>query len=193
VINKISPKGGRDIPGLVLYLFGPGRSNKHRDQRMIAADDRLEVADGTRLDQPHHQNRVRRLGRALDSHRVLAGVAPEGGWVWHCAISLHAGESLTDEQWAAVAGAVAARLGFAGMNGRAPCRWIAVAHGPSAGGNQHIHLAVNLVREDGTLAAPRPGPDRHVAVVCAVGDPVRIACGGGARRPRAAGLLPRGS
>lgn len=44
-------------------------------------------------------------------------------------------------------------MGFTASPGRAPCRWIAVHHGRSAGGNEHIHLAVNLVREDGTLAS----------------------------------------
>jgi hypothetical protein len=44
-------------------------------------------------------------------------------------------------------------LGFSGADGKAPCRWVAVRHGPSAEGNDHIHIAVNLVREDGTKAS----------------------------------------
>src|SRR5699024_1533788 len=35
---------------------------------------------------------------------------------------------------------------------KAPCRWAAVRHGLSKNGGDHIHLAVNLVREDGTKA-----------------------------------------
>ncbi|MFC4062775.1 relaxase/mobilization nuclease domain-containing protein, partial [Planomonospora corallina] len=80
--------------------------------------------------------------------------------MWHCALSLAPGECLTDEQWAEVARAAVAVLGFDGCGGRAPCRWIAVHHGSSAGGNDHIHLAVNLVRDDCRLA--RPGRDRMV-------------------------------
>lgn len=63
------------------------------------------------------------------------------------------------------------RLGFTEdeQTGRAPCRWIAVHHGPSGpaeGGNDHIHLAVNLVREDSSVAAP--GRDwRVMSRVCA--------------------------
>ncbi|NKX51409.1 relaxase, partial [Arthrobacter deserti] len=34
--------------------------------------------------------------------------------------------------------------------GRAPCRWAAVRHGKSKKGNDHIHLVVSMVREDGT-------------------------------------------
>lgn len=38
-------------------------------------------------------------------------------------------------------------------SGRAPCRWVAVRHGLSTAGNDHIHIAVSLVREDGTKAS----------------------------------------
>ena len=34
--------------------------------------------------------------------------------------------------------------------GKAPCRWVAIHHGTSKAGNDHIHLAVSMVREDGT-------------------------------------------
>lgn len=36
---------------------------------------------------------------------------------------------------------------------KAPCRWVAVRHGVSSNGNDYIHIAVNLVREDGTKAS----------------------------------------
>jgi len=45
-------------------------------------------------------------------------------------------------------------MGFDDNEGlKAPCRWVAVRHGVSANGNDHVHLAVNLVREDGTKAS----------------------------------------
>jgi hypothetical protein len=43
-------------------------------------------------------------------------------------------------------------MGFTEASGRAPCRWVGVRHGLSVGGNDHIHLVVNLFREDGTKA-----------------------------------------
>ncbi|MET8390217.1 hypothetical protein ABZV14_45355 [Streptosporangium canum] len=55
--------------------------------------------------------------------------------------------------WAEVARTAIGRMEFEEAAGRAPCRWIAVHHGRSVGGNEHIHLMVNLVREDGTLAS----------------------------------------
>ncbi|WP_344247332.1 relaxase/mobilization nuclease domain-containing protein [Actinocorallia libanotica] len=160
-------KRGHSIGSLVGYLFGPGKANEHRDQRIIAADDVLDLADGTRLDQPHHQERIRRLSADMDALRRLATVEPFRGWVWHCAISLPPDERLTDTQWAEAARMVVQRLKFTDdpEQGRAACRWIAVHHGPSKRGNDHIHLAVNLVREDGTFADP--GRDKKaMARIC---------------------------
>jgi hypothetical protein len=47
------------------------------------------------------------------------------------------------------------RLGFDAGDSQAPCRWVAVRHGRSAAGNDHVHLVVNLVREDGKVASTR--------------------------------------
>jgi hypothetical protein len=154
VINKIM-KRGSSVSVLVRYLFGPGEANEHRDQRIIAADDALELPDGTPLDHSRDRGRLLRLSTDMDAPRYLMALAPEGGWMWHCAISLPPGEHLSDAQWAQAARIVVEQLKFTGdeAQGRAACRWIAVHHGPSAGGNDHIHLAVNLVREDGTVAS----------------------------------------
>jgi hypothetical protein len=153
VNNFIVPKRGSNIGGLVKYLFGPGDANEHRDQRIIAADDLLDIADCTRLDRPEDRPQVLALGRDLDAHRRLLGVRPPGGHVWHCAISLPPGEALSDMQWAQLARVAVAEMGFTAGPGQAPCRWLAVHHGQSTGGNEHIHLAVNLVREDGSIAS----------------------------------------
>ena len=150
--NFISAQRGSSPAGLVRYLFGPGSSREHTDQRIIAADVTLGLAEGTRLDHVADADAIYALGRDMDSHRILLGVAPSAGWVWHCAISLPPGEELADEQWAEVARTAIARMGFDAAGGRAPCRWIAVHHGRSVGGNEHIHLMVNLVREDGEVA-----------------------------------------
>ncbi len=76
------------------------------------------------------------------------------GHVWHCSLSLKAAEGqLTDAQWTQAAHTLIDTLGFSGSDGKAPCRWIAVRHGLSNEGNDHIHVAVNLIREDGTKAS----------------------------------------
>jgi hypothetical protein len=201
VVNTfISPARGRHAVGLVRYLFGPGSSREHTDQRVIAADPVLGVADGTRLDHVRDAARIYALGRDLDSHRILLGAEPASGWVRHCAISLPPEEAgrLNDGQWADLARTAVGRLGFeagpgtspvAGSDrgrdaGRAPCRWIAVHHGLSVGGNDHIHLMVNLVREDGTLARRRRRPrGRSRAVAADAARAAAATAGGAGRRP----------
>ncbi|QGF23775.1 hypothetical protein [Raineyella fluvialis] len=44
-------------------------------------------------------------------------------------------------------------MGFDGSDGKAACRWAAFHHGLSSGDNDHIHIVVGLVREDGTWAS----------------------------------------
>jgi hypothetical protein len=152
-VNNSIAKVGSSPVGLVRYLFGPGRENEHVDQRLIAADEILAVPDGTRLDHVRDRREILALGRELDAPRRLREVEAPGGHVWHCAISLPPDERLSDVQWAHVAHTAVEEMGFTAAPGRSPCRWLAVHHGPSTGGNDHIHLVVGLVRADGRLAS----------------------------------------
>ena len=43
-------------------------------------------------------------------------------------------------------------MGFVDIDGAKSSRWIAVHHGASKNGNDHIHLVVSMVREDGSKA-----------------------------------------
>jgi hypothetical protein len=70
--------------------------------------------------------------------------------VWHCSLSLPPGEGpLSDEQWAAISEDFISRMDFADPS---PGRWVAIRHGESRAGNDHVHLVVGLVREDGRPA-----------------------------------------
>ena len=61
---------------------------------------------------------------------------------------------MTDEKRSAIAQDFMDRMGFTEAgSGKADCRWVAVRHGLSTNGNDHVHLAVSLVREDGTKAS----------------------------------------
>ncbi|TWH03866.1 relaxase/mobilization nuclease-like protein [Nocardioides sp. J9] len=120
-----------------------------------------------------------KAGRQRVKDRVKVGERP--AHVWHCSLSLRAEEGeLGDAKWQEIAHAFVDRMGFgeqgdplieqgdgegggsaedgaAGGAVRNPdyvagCRWVAVHHGVSEKGNDHIHIAVNLVREDGTKA-----------------------------------------
>ncbi|GAB3866554.1 hypothetical protein GCM10029963_79830 [Micromonospora andamanensis] len=72
-------------------------------------------------------------------------------YVWQCSLSLPAQEGqLDDETWGRIAGRFVQEMGFTGDADRAGCRWIAVRHGLSAKGNDHVHLVVTLATEDGS-------------------------------------------
>ncbi|MEA2127504.1 MAG: hypothetical protein QOJ85_395, partial [Solirubrobacteraceae bacterium] len=74
--------------------------------------------------------------------------------MWHCSLSLRPDEpELSDEKWAHICEEFVAGMGFADPAGDdAPCRWVALRHGRSKAGNDHVHVVVGLVREDGSKA-----------------------------------------
>jgi hypothetical protein len=158
VIAKVSR--GQSMRGLLDYLFGPGRHNEHVNQHLVAgyADCEHTAPPELWASQPGTVRQVRAQARALGSQlefpRWRHDAAVPGGHVWHCSLSVRPGEGpLTDAQWALAARTLTDILGFSGAGGKAPCRWAAVRHGTSAAGNDHIHVAVCLVREDGTKAS----------------------------------------
>ncbi|OJV22914.1 MAG: hypothetical protein BGO26_00275 [Actinobacteria bacterium 69-20] len=161
-------RGGR-MAGLVAYLLGAGRHNEHTDQRVIAGDSVVMAWHG---EETPSRESARSLARYLDEPSTVFGTtitAPITRWdeasgshvkvgegdahVWHCSLSLRAGDGpLPDTTWASIAEDFVRKMGFDDSDGRAPCRWVAIHHGASTNGNDHIHIAVNLVREDGTKA-----------------------------------------
>ncbi|WP_433635653.1 relaxase/mobilization nuclease domain-containing protein [Nocardia sp. CA-120079] len=75
--------------------------------------------------------------------------------VWHAVLSLMPGEELSDERWSLIVNDFMGRMGFTGTpDGKlAQARWAAVRHGHSGEhgeGQDHIHIAASLVREDGS-------------------------------------------
>lgn len=140
-------KGDRMI-GLIKYLAGPGRANEHTDQRVIVASQTVvSVSPGQRL----NDETALTLAHEMDIPRAVFGSATGKHHVLHVSLSLPADEGqIGDETWARVAADFAERMGFTGSDGKPPCRWVAIHHGPSKAGNDHIHLAVSMVREDGT-------------------------------------------
>lgn len=156
---------GARMTGLLVYLAGPGRSNEHSEPHLVAGDaaimawhDDAELSD----------HAARQIAWELDhprrayGTRVTTVVRGEGGvkvgvrdaHVWHCSLSLRADEPpLSEERWAQICEQFVARMGFANpASSTAPCRWVALRHGPSKAGNDHVHMVVGLVREDGTRA-----------------------------------------
>ena len=145
---------GKNMRGLVTYLAGPGRRNEHRNQHVVAGSEDIEFRfDDIDLDRAQ----TRLLGRMLECDRRNSDVVVTGGHVWHCSLSLSKVDGvLGDDQWRRIAHRFVKQMGFDDAGGtKAPCQWAAIRHGLSGEtgeGNDHIHIAVNLVRSDGTKA-----------------------------------------
>jgi len=134
---------GNRMGQLIRYLFGPGDHDEHTDQRIVAASDPTWI--GTRTPD---QATLAQLIAELNDNFVRYGERTSKGHVWHLIIAIPAGDGvLSDAQWRQVADEFAARLGLDDGH----VAWAAVNHGLSTGGNDHIHMAVNLIRDDGTV------------------------------------------
>ena len=146
---------GTDMGHLVRYLFneqsGPDKANEHTDCHAVAAEDGVEVPLGRQLSKAEQAELTGMLCVASDLYGTHIGA----GNVWHLSLATKGGvdRDLSDEEWAEVARTVMARVGFAGPEVGEPCAWVAVRHGKSGNGNDHLHVAVNLVREGGRAAS----------------------------------------
>lgn len=160
---------GSKINGLMSYLAGKGRHNEHTEQHLVAGDSAIMAMHGysvldastaqaiaRSLDLPRQAFGVdvTRLDRSADQVTGEVTTSRVAADVWHCSLSLRAEEGqLSDEKWGEIAQSFVDRMGFTDSGGKAACRWVAVRHGLSANGNDHVHIAVSLVREDGTKAS----------------------------------------
>ena len=166
MIVKIS-RGGR-MGGLMAYLAGPGRENEHESPHLVAGSDGLmawwsvdELSNRDALSIAEHIEQPRLTFGTEVTAPVKEYSDEAGGFVatgerkavhvWHCSLSLAPDvEPLGDERWGEIARDFVDAMEFSGASGKAPVRWAAVHHGASKNGGDHIHLAVSLVREDGT-------------------------------------------
>jgi hypothetical protein len=162
---------GGDPAGLLRYLVGRGRREEHVRPHLVAGSglavtvhghDELSRADAVVLagwlDTPRREHGVQVRSRATTVDPET-GEPVDLGWkradVWHCSLSLPPGEGpLGDERWARIATRFATAMGLAESAAGPGCRWVAVHHGPSVGGNDHVHLVASTVREDGTRWNP---------------------------------------
>jgi hypothetical protein len=159
-------KGG-NMYGLISYLQGEGKYNEHENPHVVAGDDVMNARFGTEtlakasvkeitdyLEAPrnHFGTKVRAQVTEQDpatGEKKVVGY--RDAHVWHCSLSLRPEEGpLSNEQWQQIAGDFMDRMGFTEAAGKAPARWVAIHHGQSKSGNDHIHIAASMVREDGT-------------------------------------------
>lgn len=171
-------RGGR-MAGLMNYLVGPGRANEHDNQRLVAGDDRVtfayapgaelseydafEVAEildaprkimGTEVSRPVYARDEESGAFLEDEHGKKIRVGSMDAHVWHCSLAVDAGHGkVSDEQWEKIAHSFVEKMGFVDPDGAKSSRWAAVHHGASKNGNDHIHVVVSMVREDGSKAS----------------------------------------
>lgn len=164
---------GGDTGGLMRYLVGPGRANEHENPHVIAGSrdivrkwgdwETISVSQAgeiaTRLDAYMHETgtfptgKTRRFNPATGQVEWTGEI--EANHVWHCSLSLSPEEAaLGDEVWGRIASDFMDTMGFTGSDGKASCRWVAIHHGSAKNGGDHIHIAANVVREDGTKWSP---------------------------------------
>ena len=180
---------GADMAGLVRYLVGPGRANEHTHPHVIGGDGFVQAWHGAEeldraaagelaayLEEPRltygteiRSRQWRQNPETGDREPVLneAGVQDyRNVHVWHCSLSLPAGEVLSDERWEKVTAEFMDEMGFSEASGKAPARWVAIHHGQSTNGNDHVHIAASMVREDGTRWDGRFQDFRRAQQVC---------------------------
>ena len=175
---KVSPRG-KDAAGLVQYLYGPGKANEHTNQHMVASSPALMAAYpgalskaearelGHTLEQAWRAQAREQLAMAGQEARGVSSAVRASGTgqgelltsrekehVYHVIVSQPPGANWSDEQYATIAHDVAQGMGFsAGTQDENGARWFAMRHGQSGGGNEHMHMVFNLVREDGRRVA----------------------------------------
>ncbi|XVS64671.1 relaxase/mobilization nuclease domain-containing protein [Actinosynnema sp. CA-299493] len=149
MLPKLLPRHS-NLRETVRYLFAVGGRTVHTDPHIVAAwDSDLLHPDVARPNDQGEDREIvlREIITQLDAPRRLRHKTVAAGHVLHVPISAHHDDGqLGDERWRELAGEFVARLGLE------RCRWIAVHHGTSKAGNDHVHLVVQLVNEDGKVA-----------------------------------------
>jgi hypothetical protein len=148
MIPKVT-KGTR-VRGLLEYLWGPGRAEEHTNPRIVAGYDEPGVlAPAPDPDEPGRWL-LGELAAKLDAPQEALGERGIDEYVLQVSLSVRVDErEISDDEWAKIAHQYVQEMGFAGDAERAGCRWIAVHHGLSVSGNDHIHLVITRATEDG--------------------------------------------
>lgn len=144
MIGKISVPRGKRVEPLIWYLFGPGLREEHTDPHIVAG-----WRHPAELEPPLRANGsrdFRRLNGLLNQPNDARGSFAFERPVWHCSLRAAPGDkSLSDDEWARIAGDVMDRTGLSRYGEEDDAvRWIAVRHA-----DDHIHIVAMLARQDG--------------------------------------------
>jgi hypothetical protein len=146
MIGRVLKRGSR-VAGLLYYLYGPGKACVHSNPHLVSgwrhpAELEPQVRENGRRD-------FRRLTEMLELPLAGLGNRAPAKPVWHCVVRAAPGDpDLGDGAWMRIAGEIMHRTGLSryGEEGQG-VRWVAVHHGEN-----HIHLAATLARQDGRPA-----------------------------------------
>jgi hypothetical protein len=146
VIGRVV-KPGKNVAGLLYYLFGPGRHNEHVNPRLVGgwehpADLEPPAAASGRRD-------FRRLTGLLNQPVAALGNRAPDKYVWHCVIRAAPDDpDLGGGAWMDITAEIMHRTGLS-VRGHEHegVRWVAVHHG-----DNHVHILATLARQDGHRA-----------------------------------------
>ena len=144
-------KRGTNLAGLLRYLYGPGRHEEHVNPRVIAswAGSGGPASLEPPVD-PGGRRSFTRLVNAMEAPLLARERAPAAP-VWHCSLRLAPGDPVLDDAtWASIAGKFMHATGLAPDGDFGAIPWVAVRHG-----DDHIHIAAILARQDGRAEPAR--------------------------------------
>ena len=135
---------------LLYYLYGPGKADEHVDPHLVAGWRVPATLEP--VIRPDGMRDFRRLTGLLNAPLDMAGRRGAADCIWHCVLSAAPGDRLlSDAEWDAIATDFMDRMRLARRDDAAGVRWVAVRHGLSEGGIDHVHIAATLARQDGRL------------------------------------------
>ncbi|MFZ2242996.1 MAG: relaxase [Gordonia amarae] len=157
--EHVNPRVVAASSSLVFRAGGEGGVlSRNEVQALADVIDEARVIFGTevtRMDKRQYRAAIERG----EDHQSAVLTATHAENVWHCSLAVQpeelealAVDHLDDATWSAIAHDFMTGMGFTAP-GVAPAEWVAVHHGKSVNGNDHIHIAASRARQDGSVVA----------------------------------------
>ena len=142
---------GKDVAGLLYYLFGKGRKDEHVNPHLVGGwEHPATLEPPVHLDEDGKEVRdFRRLVGLLEQPVAAIGKRAPKLYVWHCVLRAAPEDpDLRDGAWHDITARVMDRTGLSVLgHEHEGVRWIAVHHG-----DNHVHIVATLARQDGRRA-----------------------------------------